>query len=493
MRFYKGDKFLNIKTEHTKDNIKKTGILIGIFLIFLALAGLVLYWADSKKIKEQFGRHVTVNDQSLYGLTAEDAAEKLDSTFRNYRLILLENGEQVYTLTLGEAGYSLDTSSLSGTLDEIIKKQEPGLYLFEEPENYSVKYPVNCADDAFTASFTADKITGERTDSVNAYLNYDDAQGRFVIIPEVIGNKISDAALQELVKNTLDSQLDTQKIPETIEITLDDSVYIKPDITSEQEDLQNQLTALNQEIDRYHNTTITYLFGDTKEVIDSNLICSWLIVDKENNSVHLSEESIREYIANLASTYNTIYRDRNFTTTSGETIKLEHNEYGYRIDQEAEFQQLSGELNSGEAIEREPVYSKSGFKRNGKDDLMGTYIEVSIDKQHLWLYKDGALITETDIVSGKLGKDTETYKGAWPIAYKASPYVLSSDIYGYEVSVTYWMPFVYGQGLHDLASRTEFGGDIYKTKGSHGCVNLPKDQAKIIYDTISAGYPIILY
>ena len=58
------------------------------------------------------------------------------------------------------------------------------------------------------------------------------------------------------------------------------------------------------------------------------------------------------------------------------------------------------------------------MQRNGADDLNGSYIEVSLDNQHLWLYKDGALVTETDIVSGAPKAGRETYRGAWPIAYK---------------------------------------------------------------------------
>lgn len=480
-----------LKTD--KKNLKRVGIVIGIFLLFAVLSAGVLYYADASRLKEEFGRLTTVNGQSLSGLTALEAARKLDTEFQNRPVIIREKNETVYELTLGESGYTLDTTALSATFDEIIKSQKPGFHPFKKSVDRHVTYPILLSDETFAAAFTAEHITGERADSQNAYLTYDDEQGRFVIIPEVVGNKISDDALQALIGTSMESQLSGGDVPETIEVDLDDSIYIKPEITSENEDLQNQMNTLNQELEKYHNTTVTHLFGDTKEVIDGNLICSWLIVDKENNSVQLSEDSVKEYISQLAAKYNTIYRDRNFTTTSGETVKLEHNEYGYMIDQNAEFEQLYGELGSGESIEREPVYSKSGYKRNGKDDLMGTYIEVSLEQQHLWLYKDGALITETDIVSGKPGKDTETYKGAWPIAYKKSPHTLSSDIYGYRVAVTYWMPFVYGQGLHDLESRSSFGGDIYKTNGSHGCVNLPKDQAKIIYDTIDAGYPIILY
>ena len=55
------------------------------------------------------------------------------------------------------------------------------------------------------------------------------------------------------------------------------------------------------------------------------------------------------------------------------------------------------------------------------------------------------------------------------------------------------MPFVYGQGLHDADWQPEFGGDVYKTNGSHGCINLPPDQAEVIYNAIDGGYPIILY
>ena len=137
-------------------------------------------------------------------------------------------------------------------------------------------------------------------------------------------------------------------------------------------------------------------------------------------------------------------------------------------------------MNSGQEVTREPVYKKEGYKRNGTDDLVGNYVEVSIEKQHLWLYKDGKLVTETDVVTGTPKEETATYKGAWPIAYKASPYTLSSDFYGYEVKVNYWMHFVYGQGLHDL-ERSQYGGELYKTNGSHGCVKLPVEHAKIIY------------
>ena len=49
------------------------------------------------------------------------------------------------------------------------------------------------------------------------------------------------------------------------------------------------------------------------------------------------------------------------------------------------------------------------------------------------------------------------------------------------------MPFNGGIGFHDASWRTEFGGTIYKTNGSHGCVNLPKEAAKQIFLNIDQG------
>ena len=136
---------------------------------------------------------------------------------------------------------------------------------------------------------------------------------------------------------------------------------------------------------------------------------------------------------------------------------------------------------------------------HGYNDIGNTYIEVDLSEQHMYFYQNGEDIFESDIVSGDMRySDRQTPAGIYTLYYKKSPDVLRGEkkpdgTYEYETQVTYWMPFVYGQGLHDASWQTSFGGDTYKTKGSHGCINLPPDQAKIIYETIDKGYPILLY
>ena len=50
-----------------------------------------------------------------------------------------------------------------------------------------------------------------------------------------------------------------------------------------------------------------------------------------------------------------------------------------------------------------------------------------------------------------------------------------------------------GEGLHDATWRSKFGSTIYKTSGSHGCVNLPLSAAETIYGIIEAGWPVIVF
>jgi len=63
----------------------------------------------------------------------------------------------------------------------------------------------------------------------------------------------------------------------------------------------------------------------------------------------------------------------------------------------------------------------------------------------------------------------------------------------YETPVNYWMPFNGNVGMHDATWRSSFGGTIYLTSGSHGCVNLPLDMAAAIYEYMSTGFPIVCY
>ena len=167
------------------------------------------------------------------------------------------------------------------------------------------------------------------------------------------------------------------------------------------------------------------------------------------------------------------------------TSRLEDGEtYFFRI---YSYKNVDDKKITGGYTELEFVANKEIYDRKIGD----TYIEVSLDDQHMWYIVDGDVYLDSDCVTGNY-KTMDTPKGYFEIHGKASPCTLKGD--DYETHVTYWMPFIGGGwGLHDASWRSKFGGSIYKGDGSHGCVNLPSDIAKKLYAHTEEGTPVIVY
>lgn len=139
---------------------------------------------------------------------------------------------------------------------------------------------------------------------------------------------------------------------------------------------------------------------------------------------------------------------------------------------------------------REPEYKVRAWGK-GEDDIGDTYIEVDIEAQHLYYYVDGELALETDVVTGNAGRRMNTPKAVCYVYGKQKNRVLRGP--NYATFVYYWMPVNGNIGLHDATWRKEFGGEIYKTNGSHGCINMPKDKAGELYEMVEIGTPCIVF
>ena len=64
----------------------------------------------------------------------------------------------------------------------------------------------------------------------------------------------------------------------------------------------------------------------------------------------------------------------------------------------------------------------------------------------------------------------------------------------YASFVYYWIAFKgTAYGLHHATWRSSFGGKIYKTNGSHGCINMPYYNAQQLYSMVTIGTPVYIY
>lgn len=287
----------------------------------------------------------------------------------------------------------------------------------------------------------------------------------------------------DLVKKDVESALD--KLQDTLDLT-EGAYYSNASVRSDNRALNRALETAN----RYVNARITYRWNGETEVVDGDLISQWIRI--EGTKVTLDEEAVREYVKKMAGKHDTYGRDRNFTTTSGETILLKSGGYGWWTDRAGETEALIASIKKGEEVEREPLYFLKGYAEGGPgEDIGSSYVEADMGKQHLYLYVDGKLVLESDFVSGNIARGRGTPAGVFGLTYKTRDTTLRGA--GYASHVDYWMPFNGNIGMHDASWRRQFGGSIYLTNGSHGCINLPVGIAKEIYGYMEKGFPVICY
>lgn len=490
---------------------KGVKVLIGILIALAAAAAVFLgavYFVN--KNSDGFLNKTYLNGTDIGGETPDDVAETIASQYGNSTVQLTENGTVVLTGSLADFGYTFNQDALETELEQQLQQQKSGpmqvwktllsgdyLHIEAGYDFDETKLQAFCVSSSFSVP---------RVESSEASIQLNTEDEKYEVVPAVQGNMVNDATLQADLKTYLDQQTSSGNLGDVLTFEIPSDVYTSQTVSTDTAALQQECDEKNKalQLDDYKNMSVTYTFGDQTEVLDGDTIISWLTL-ADDGSVTVDDSKIADYVAGLASKYNTRYLDRQFTTTGGQTITISgaSNEYGYTIDQDAECKQLKQDILSKQSVTREPCYVSQNdygnplyYQRSGTDDLAGTYVEVDITKQHLWFYKDGQLVVESDVVTGDLSTNQGTELGVFPLAYKESPSTLKGehvDGTPYSVEVQYWMPFFEGEGLHDASWRSAFGGTIYQTDGSNGCVNCPPAVAKTIYDNIEAGMAIVIY
>lgn len=137
---------------------------------------------------------------------------------------------------------------------------------------------------------------------------------------------------------------------------------------------------------------------------------------------------------------------------------------------------------------------------HGAQDWGNTYVEVDLTDQHMWYIVDGSVAMQTDVVTGLPTPERETPAGVYSILEMKRDKTLVGETDPatgqpiYETPVAYWMRVTWtGIGFHDATWQSAFGGSRYQTNGSHGCINMPYDQAAALYDMLSVGTPVVMH
>lgn len=125
------------------------------------------------------------------------------------------------------------------------------------------------------------------------------------------------------------------------------------------------------------------------------------------------------------------------------------------------------------------------------ETLPETYAEVDISDQKVYCYYQGELVLTADCVTGipTYGTTKGTNKGYTEINGK----LYNSKLMGGAPSKIFISFNPDAEGFHDACWRSEFGGDIYLTNGSHGCVNMRLEDVKVLDNYLKAGDHVLVH
>lgn len=483
---------------------KKAAIILTVFVVMFAAGGGAFYLMGMNAYKGVFLDKTYINGINVSGKTQAEALAlvQAQSEYPEAVVITRRDGSQI-NIKLEDIGYKDNTKAF---VTEYYKEQDHYKWFsakFNET-NYEIKNSFKYDKSQLEAILKRKVVEAEMTvQPQDAYIKANEDGRTFYVVPEVDGDKV-DTDKIDLLYNYVEEALDEKIF--TMDISHVDC-YQKAKVSAE--DIQEDCDKLNN----LSSLELTFDFTYTTETLTGDTIMDWIEFDSDKPSEGFSvdEDKAMKYVEELAEKYDTFNKDREFKTTNRGVMTIPQGQgcYGWWIDQEETKNLICDLIKEDDSVETEPVYYVNPYSsytytcdpewRTADKDFSDTYFEVDLSAQHLWYYENGELKMESDIVSGYTSESRKTPAGVYKLWLKERGKTLtgSSDGRSYSSYVEYWNNIsTISIGFHDASWQNGvFGGEKYKsaTWGSHGCINMPADKAKYIYDNCEYGTPVFMY
>lgn len=471
---------------------KKKYVLISLFLVFfvlLALAGYA-YYRKVMYYQTHFLPNTSINGIDCSNMEVGSVVDMLDARISSYALSV--GGRDYRT---GEAGavlgvivpddICLNYVDTNVAVEGFLQQQEEMMWFqayLGEDFSYSLEQDVVFDEDMLKSTVESWDACKRKNmqEAKDAYISeYSDETGGYKVISETPGTQLDVEKAIALISETVGRQESSLDLEEA-------GCYQEASVKSDDKKLNDIVDTAN----RWLGTEISYDWNGTEVVLNHETLKDWITI--EEGKPILDEEAVEAFVKEQAAAYDTYGKKKKFMTTHGFEVTLSSRNYGWKTDTVGEAEELTQLIYQGIKGDREPLYSITG-RQKGANDVGNSYVEADLSNQHLYLYQDGELVVETDFVSGTMVSsfDCVTPEGIFGLTYKTMNAVLKGATY--RTPVKYWMPFYGNYGMHDANWRGVFGGEIYKTNGSHGCINLPPSMAGQIYQYVSEGFPVVCY
>lgn len=458
---------------------KKRALIVQLTVIAGICLFAVLYLLAGLYYRKGFGPGTYINDVYCTGKAVGQVNEELKDLYDRESFFIQDASGQQYEVSLAEIGFKVDYTSQLTALQSrqnglawiTMLTGERKLELLPE-----ISFDRALMEKALGSCGIIEANTGDETVEIRreqGYVLYDGRKD--VLAMDLVCDRVAEALQQN-----------------QLEISVADCYRNLP---YSQEMLDT--LALWEKVDAFQTCGIIYDMGDDQVVLTPAIVSQWIALDEdgsflldESGNLVLKEEGIAAFIDNLCLEYDTYGSTRTFQATRGDIITIEGGTYGNQLDRKAEIAYLTQAFLDKKQEVHIPAYTREAFVR-GKNDIGETYVEVDMTEQKLYYYEEGVLAFETDIVTGNLRRKMGTPSGVNFVYNKQRNRILRGE--GYASPVDYWVPVKGSIGIHDASWRKEFGGEIYQTNGSHGCINVPKERMGELYDMLEIGVPVVMF
>lgn len=464
-----------------KNNIFK-GCIIGFSLILLSL--FAMYLGLSKYYSDGFSYGTWINGIYCTGKSINEINDELLKKYEYEGLTIVMSDGKSYTISSDEVHLSF---SFEESLELYQEKQNPYLWidnLKASARDNTIQPVIEYDRELFEEKLKSYGITdGKNTDDREVRILKGD-NGYYLV------NEREHAFDGAMAKKLIYSAFENLKPEIDLEAA---GCYKDLPLTKDMEDT----IALWNKISEYQDCKIIYQLGEKQIPISQGISADFLLLDNngnfvldENGNLCTDEEKVFAFVDELADKYDTVGSTRLFHATRGEVISVKGGTYGNKIDREAEKEYLLNAFLGKKSELHTPEYIQTAQKQ-GLDDIGDTYIEVDMTDQKLYYYEKGQLVIETSVVTGNTSLKRGTPCGTNYVYAKQKNRILRGA--DYETFVKYWIPVKGAIGIHDSSWRSEYGGQIYKSNGSHGCINTPLDEVAKLYDMVEIGTPCVMF
>ena len=467
-----------------KKKISKKAIIITSSILLAVVAIMIgVYLGVASYYKERFFMRTFVNGVDCSEKTLKDIETMLQKQLEEYSITIYKANDESEVIE----GTAIDIKYVGyKELKEAFEKQNAYHWpkaLFDET-NIKAEIVFEYSQeklDTIISELECMKPENQVA-PVSASIVYEN--GTFVIQNEVYGTQLDAAKVSEVIHAGIDAMAESVHFVES-------ECYVQPIYKADSEEV---IAALN-EVNKYISAKITYSLDGIELVVDNDEIAQWVSVDANMTPV-IDTAKVKAFTDTLGAKYNTTNRSGTITTPTGKEAPVAVVGYGRQVGSQEDCDQLISEIKEGKTVTRSPIISRQATPE-GQFAWGTTYVEVDITEQHMWYIVNGQVAFETDVVTGKKGRN-DTPTGTYTILEKIQGKYLRGRLVNgkpsYITWVDYWMRVTWsGIGFHDAGWQPTFGGDRYVNNGSHGCINMPPEKAKEFYGMLSVGCPVVIH